>query len=179
MQISVVTGTQNETWDRDTARLRHGYIIKYEGCAIMWKSQVQTKIALSSTESEYTGLSFGLRSMIPIMRLLKEMKALKYTLHTVKAKVHFRVFEDKKTEHWRLLRCTSSIREQIISTSNFTTFEIVSPEVRYQYIQSIQQCNKRITSQNRSILISPTTYGYGMVKLQDESQNEIHNKQNP
>jgi hypothetical protein len=79
----------NETWDRDTARSRHGYIIKYEGCAIMWKSQMQTEIALSSTESEYTGLPYGLRDVvIPIMRLLKEMKALKYPIHTVEAKVH-------------------------------------------------------------------------------------------
>ena len=84
----------NETWDRDTARSRHGYIIKYEGCAIMWKSQMQTEIALSSTESEYTGLSYGLRDVIPIMRLLKEMKELKYPIHTVEAKVHCRVFED-------------------------------------------------------------------------------------
>ncbi len=84
----------NETWDRDTARSRHGYIIKYEGCAIMWKSQMQTEIALSSTESEYTGLSYGLRDVIPIMRLLKEMKELKYPIHTVEEKVHCRVFED-------------------------------------------------------------------------------------
>lgn len=43
--------------DRDTARLRHGYIIKYAGCPLLWKSQLQTEVALSSTESEYTGPS--------------------------------------------------------------------------------------------------------------------------
>ncbi|KAI2496437.1 hypothetical protein MHU86_18061 [Fragilaria crotonensis] len=43
--------------DRDTARSRHGYIINYAGCPLQWKSQLQTEIALSSTESEYTGLS--------------------------------------------------------------------------------------------------------------------------
>ena len=43
--------------DQDTERSRHGYIVKYMGCPIMWKSQLQTEIALSSTESEYTGLS--------------------------------------------------------------------------------------------------------------------------
>jgi len=65
-------------WDRkiasedpDTARSRHGYIITYAGCPIMWKSQLQTEIALSSTESEYTGLSYALREAIPIMELLK------------------------------------------------------------------------------------------------------------
>ena len=62
------------TRDRDTARSRHGYIIKYAGCSLLWKSQLQTEIALSSTESEYTGLSYALRDAIPIMQLLKEMK---------------------------------------------------------------------------------------------------------
>jgi len=43
-------------FDRDTARSRHGYIIRYAGCPIVWKSQFLSKIALSSTESEYPGL---------------------------------------------------------------------------------------------------------------------------
>ena len=34
--------------DRDTARSRHGYFIMYVGCPIVWKSQLQTEIALSS-----------------------------------------------------------------------------------------------------------------------------------
>jgi hypothetical protein len=54
----------NETWDHNTARLRHGYIIKYKGCPIMWKLQMQTEIALLSTKSEYTGLSYGLYVML-------------------------------------------------------------------------------------------------------------------
>lgn len=49
-----------EARDRDTARSRHGYYITYAGCPIVWKSQLQTEIALSSTESEYTGLSYAL-----------------------------------------------------------------------------------------------------------------------
>jgi hypothetical protein len=60
----------------------------------MWKSQMQTEIALSLTKSEYTGLSYGLRAVIPIMQLLKEMKHLKYPINTIIAKVHCWVFED-------------------------------------------------------------------------------------
>ena len=80
--------------DRDTARSRHGYIINYAGCPLLWKSQLQTQIALSSTESEYTGLSYALRDAIPIMQLLKEMKAMGFPIHTPKARVHCHVFED-------------------------------------------------------------------------------------
>ena len=39
---------KNKTWDCDTARYRHGYIVSYHGCPIIWKSQMQTEIALSS-----------------------------------------------------------------------------------------------------------------------------------
>ena len=72
-------------WD---PRLQHGYIINYSGCPLLWKSQLQTEIALSSTESEYTGLSYALRDAIPIMQLLKEMIAMGFPIHTPKARVH-------------------------------------------------------------------------------------------
>ena len=70
------TRNNNVTLDYcDTARSQHGYVIKYAGCPLLWKSQLQTEIALSSTESEYTGLSYALRDAIPIMELLKELKS--------------------------------------------------------------------------------------------------------
>ncbi len=80
--------------DRDTARSRHGYIINCAGCPLLWKSQLQTEIAMSSTESEYTGLSYALRDAIPIVELLKELKRQGYPIRTAKAQVHCRVFED-------------------------------------------------------------------------------------
>jgi hypothetical protein len=80
--------------DRDTARSRHGYIINCAGCPLLWKSQLQTEIALSSTESEYTGLSYALRDTIPIMQLLKEMKVNGFPINAPQARVHCQVFED-------------------------------------------------------------------------------------
>jgi hypothetical protein len=80
--------------DRDTARSRHGYIIMYKGCPVIWKSQLQQEIALSSTESEYNGLSYALRDAILIMELLKEMKALGFPIRKTKPRVHCKVFED-------------------------------------------------------------------------------------
>jgi len=65
-----------ETQDHDTTRSRHGYILMYAGCPITWKSQLQGEITLSSTELEYTGLSYALREAIPVMELLKEMKKM-------------------------------------------------------------------------------------------------------
>jgi hypothetical protein len=85
---------KNESHLRDTARSRHGYIIMYEGVPITWKSQLQTEIALSSTKSEYTGLSYALREAIPIMNLLKEMKTMGIPITGANAKMHCKVFED-------------------------------------------------------------------------------------
>jgi hypothetical protein len=83
-----------ETDDKDTARSRHGYLFYYAGCPILWKSQLQSEFALSSTESEITGLSYALRDAIPIMNLLEEMIKMGLPVTTSKATVHCRVFED-------------------------------------------------------------------------------------
>ena len=83
-----------DTMNPDTARSRHGYVICYGGCPIIWKSQLQTEIALSSTESEYTGLSYALREAIPIMDLLKELKAAGFPIRSSNASVRCKVFED-------------------------------------------------------------------------------------
>ena len=53
-------------WDKEmshevrTAQSRHSYVMYYVGCPILVKSQLQTEIALSTTESEYTGASYAL-----------------------------------------------------------------------------------------------------------------------
>jgi len=61
---------------------------------IVWKSQLQKEIALSTTEAEYTGLSYALREAIPIMDLLKEMKQKGISVNSEKAKAHIKVYED-------------------------------------------------------------------------------------
>ena len=80
--------------DRDTARSRHGYIVMYDGCPVIWKSQLQTEIALSSTESEYIGLSYALREVIPITGLLKEMRKNNFPMGKTTPKIKCAVFED-------------------------------------------------------------------------------------
>ncbi|CAJ1970060.1 unnamed protein product [Cylindrotheca closterium] len=89
-------GKWNERYghDPDTARSRHGYVITYAGVPIIHKNQLQTKIALSSTKSKYSGLSYALREAIPLMNLLKEMKRHGIPVLDHRPKVHCRVFED-------------------------------------------------------------------------------------
>lgn len=80
--------------DSSTARSRSGYVLLYSGCPVVWASKLQTKIALSSTESEYIALSQSLREVIPLMRLIKEMKESGFDLPIATPEVHCKVFED-------------------------------------------------------------------------------------
>jgi len=61
---------------------------------LVWKSQLQTEIALSTTEAVYTGLSYALREVIPIMSLLTEMKQHDFPDTATEAEVHCKVFEE-------------------------------------------------------------------------------------
>lgn len=96
MQTSQVTGWDKTLAgiDRSTARSRHGYYICYGGIPIAWKSSLQQEIALSSTESEITGLSYALRDAIPVMNLLQEMKEKGFPITETTAQLHCKVFED-------------------------------------------------------------------------------------
>jgi hypothetical protein len=47
--------------DPSTAKSRTGSVISYQGCPITWASKLQSEVVLSSTESEYVGLSESLR----------------------------------------------------------------------------------------------------------------------
>ena len=49
---------------------------------------------MSSSESEYTGLSYALREAIPIMQLLNEMSAQGIKINHATPKIKCKVFED-------------------------------------------------------------------------------------
>ena len=80
--------------DRYKGMLRHRYIISQVGRPILWKSQLQTEISLSSTESEYTGLSHSLREAIPIMESINDMKKHNFPIYDKTLRVRCKVFED-------------------------------------------------------------------------------------
>jgi hypothetical protein len=77
-----------------TAKSRHGYLIMYAGCPMLWTSRLQTEIALSSTESEFIGLSDSVRVVITIMELMKELHQLKVPIPTLRPTLHAKIFED-------------------------------------------------------------------------------------
>jgi hypothetical protein len=88
-------------WDKEkaqdhpiTSKSRTGYVVTYADCPIIWASQLQSEIALSTTEAEYLALSTSLRNTIPIMRLVKELSN-KFNLPLeTKPTIYCTVFED-------------------------------------------------------------------------------------
>jgi hypothetical protein len=77
-----------------STKSRTGYIITLGGCTILWKSQLQTEISLSTLESEYSVLSASMRTLLPLCDLLGEI-CKKLTLPPdFKSTICCRVFED-------------------------------------------------------------------------------------
>ena len=59
-----------------SVKSRTGYLVKYAGCPISWKSKLQTEIALSTTEAEYIALSTAARDLIPMRGLILEISKI-------------------------------------------------------------------------------------------------------
>lgn len=80
--------------DPNNARSRTGFVIRYAGCPIYWKTKLQSEIALSTTEAEVISLSMALRAAIPLIHLSSEMIKRGFPVHSATPCVHCRLFED-------------------------------------------------------------------------------------
>ena len=84
-------GTEQGT-NPESVKSRTGYIIEVMGCSVVWCSKLQTSIATSTMESEYTALSMALRAAIPLMAVStsinKGLGLIKDKFLTFKATVH-------------------------------------------------------------------------------------------
>lgn len=63
--------------DKQTRKSTSGYIIKLGNAPIMWGSQKQRSVALSTTESEYVAASQTTKELIWISRLLRDLIDIK------------------------------------------------------------------------------------------------------
>jgi hypothetical protein len=86
----------NEITERDSARSRSGYIIKYAGMPIVWASRLQTELAMSSTESEYIALSTALREVLPMIDFLQELVNAKFKFIIDSPTISCTAFEDNE-----------------------------------------------------------------------------------
>jgi hypothetical protein len=59
-----------DTDDPSTVRSRTGYVITLGSVPVIWKSKLQTEIALSTCEAEYIAASQAMRELIPLIATL-------------------------------------------------------------------------------------------------------------
>jgi len=83
--------------DANGARSRTGYILMLGGCPLIWKSQLQSSITLSTGEAEYGSLSASMRVLIPTRGLLVELATALKLPSFDPAQVRSTVFEDNSS----------------------------------------------------------------------------------
>ncbi len=125
---------QSKADSQDTTRSQHGYIILYAGCPILWASQLQMEIVLSSTESKFIGLSTALCTTIPIIELVKELKGQGFNMVSTQPIVHCHVFEDNSGAlKIATQRCTHA---PSTTTSSSTTSGTMSNAEKLRFMPS-------------------------------------------
>jgi Reverse transcriptase (RNA-dependent DNA polymerase) len=133
----------------DSARSRTGYIIKLSGCPLVWKSQLQTDIALSTLEAEYSALSVALRTLLPLRRMLKGIAEVLNLPPKIQATILAEAFEDNQgclalaTNH----RLTSRTKYFHVKWHWFWYNYQVLGEFQISYIQSSLQDADYLTKQ--------------------------------
>ena len=80
--------------DPSTSKSRSGWVVFYVGCPVCWASKLQSQVALSTTEAEYTAMSQALRDILPVMNLIQEMKEKGFQVMCTLPSVYCKVFED-------------------------------------------------------------------------------------
>lgn len=82
--------------DPNSARSRTGFIVKLSDCPLTWRSQLQTSITCSTMEAEYNALSTGLRTLLPLKRMLQEAAQCLNISSTIASTIRARAFEDNQ-----------------------------------------------------------------------------------
>ena len=133
----------------DSARSRTGYIVKLSNCPLVWKSHLQTEVALSTLEAEYSALSQALRTLLPLKRILTGVADLIRLPSEAGAKILAEVFEDNQgclalaTNH----RLTSRTKYFHVKYHWFWHQYKVHREFEISYIQSSLQDADYLTKQ--------------------------------
>jgi len=78
----------------NAVRSRTGYIITLGGAPLLWKSQLQTEISLSTLEAEYSALSQCMRVVLPLRALIQHTLGVIEKPRTIPTTFKCIVFED-------------------------------------------------------------------------------------
>ena len=80
--------------DPHCARIRTGYVISAFGCPIVWRSNLQSAIALSTMEAEYVALSTACKDLIPVIGIVRDLSDAVGLDSSFDANMHIKIHED-------------------------------------------------------------------------------------
>jgi hypothetical protein len=86
--------TQEDTHDPHCVRSRTDYVICLANCPVIWKSKLQTEIALSTMDTEYVALSSSCHDLFPLIDITKELSSTFDLQLQVNANMHIKIHED-------------------------------------------------------------------------------------
>ena len=89
--------SQENARDPNSARSRTGYIIMLSNCPLVWKSQLQTHISLSTLEAEYSALSHAMKTLLPLKHLLIQVVSALSIDDDISTSIHATVFKDNQS----------------------------------------------------------------------------------
>ena len=85
-----------DTLNQKSMFSRTGFVIACKWIPIFWRSKLQTEIALSTFEAEHIALSAGMREVMPLLELLKDLNDMCDVI-TAPPIVTCKVFEDNQS----------------------------------------------------------------------------------
>ena len=65
-------------------------------CPVIWRSKLQTEIALSTMESEYIALSQSCRELLPLQNLVREVAGACQAIEGKHSTVKSTIYEDNE-----------------------------------------------------------------------------------
>jgi transposase InsO family protein len=83
-----------DSQDPHCVRSRTGYVILLAGCPVLWKSKLQTEIALSTMEAEYVALSQSCKDLFPLLDQINELGAAVGLPISKESLLHTTIYED-------------------------------------------------------------------------------------
>ena len=80
--------------DPHCVRSRTGFVILLAGCPVLWKSKLQTEIALSTMEAEYVALSQSCKDLFPLLDQINELGEAVGLPVSKDTNLHTTIYED-------------------------------------------------------------------------------------
>eukprot|EP00804_Cyclotella_cryptica_P011602 CCRYP_020927-RA/>CCRYP_020927-RA protein AED:0.29 eAED:0.29 QI:0/0/0/0.66/0.5/0.66/3/0/467 len=80
--------------DPHCACSRTGYVILAFGCPVLWRSHLQTEIALSTMGAEYVALSTACKDLLPLVAIIRELSAAVGLDDSFTSNIHCKIHED-------------------------------------------------------------------------------------